>query len=86
MDLQPPPGWTLDTAVPGGALVKQFDRRDFVGAVKFVDAIVPLAEAAAHHPDVAIRWKNVTITLTTHDEGGVTDRDVALAREIDAIA
>lgn len=69
----------------GGAIERVFDCGDFVGAVDFVKRIVPLAEAANHHPDIAISWKNVTVTLTTHSEGGLTDKDFALAREIDAL-
>jgi 4a-hydroxytetrahydrobiopterin dehydratase len=69
----------------GDALVRVFDRGDFVGAVEFVNAITPLAEAANHHPDVAISWKDVTITLTTHSAGGVTQNDLALAAQIDGV-
>lgn len=69
----------------GDTIVREFDCGDFVGAVDFVNRIVPLAEAANHHPDLAISWKNVTVTLTTHSEGGLTEKDFALAKEIDAI-
>lgn len=70
----------------GDAIEKVFDRGNFVGAVDFVNAIVPMAEAANHHPDIAISWKDVTVTLSTHSEGGLTDKDFALAREIQALA
>ena len=75
------PGWQR----VGDAIERVFDCGDFVGAVDFMNRIVPLAEAANHHPDIAISWKNVTVTLTTHSEGGLTDKDFALARQIDAL-
>ncbi len=67
-------------------LVKSFDRGDFVGSVKFVDSIVEPAEAMNHHPDIAIAWSQVEVTLTTHAEGGVTDNDFELAKKIDELA
>lgn len=70
----------------GDAIERVFDCGDFVGAVEFVNAIVPVAEAANHHPDIAISWKNVTVSLSTHSEGGLTERDFALAAQIDALA
>lgn len=86
MELETPDGWNRVQSPQGDELVKQFDRGDFAGSVGFVDAILPLAEAAEHHPDVRISWKDVTITLFTHSDGRVTERDIALAREIDGIA
>lgn len=76
------PGWELDD----DAIVRDFDRGNFVGAVEFLNAILPIAEAANHHPDVGISWKDVTVSLSTHSEGGVTENDLALAAQIDAIA
>lgn len=70
----------------GDAIERVFDRGDFVGAVDFVNAIVPVAEAANHHPDIAISWKDVTVSLSTHSEGGLTEKDFALAAQIDALA
>lgn len=79
--------WNLVQTGGGEKLVRQFDRGDFKGSVAFVNAILPLAEAANHHPDVEINWSTVTVTLTTHSEGGaVTGKDRALAAEIDALA
>lgn len=69
----------------GDAIERVFDRGNFVGAVEFVNAIVPMAEAANHHPDIAISWKDVTVTLSTHSEGGLTEKDFSLAREIDGL-
>ncbi|MDR3672330.1 MAG: 4a-hydroxytetrahydrobiopterin dehydratase [Holophaga sp.] len=56
---------------------------DFLTAFNIVSRIVAPAEAMNHHPDVAFGWGYVTITLTTHDAGGVTDKDHALAAKID---
>jgi 4a-hydroxytetrahydrobiopterin dehydratase len=79
-------GWEHVQTGGGDKLVKEFDRGDFKGAVAFLNAILPVAEAANHHPDVAISWKTVTITLSTHSEGGVTEKDRALADQIDGLA
>lgn len=79
--------WNLVQTGGGEKMVKQFDRGDFKGSVAFLNAILPLAEAANHHPDVEINWATVTVTLTTHSEGGaVTDKDRSLAAEIDNLA
>ena len=67
-------------------LVRCFQFKDFPAAIRFVDEIAKKAEAAWHHPDIDIRWNKVTLTLTTHDEGGLTEKDPQLAREFDRIA
>jgi len=69
----------------GAAIVKAFGRGDFVGSVKFVDALVEPAEALGHHPDVEISWDTVTVTISTHSEGGLTAADFELAAKIDAL-
>jgi 4a-hydroxytetrahydrobiopterin dehydratase len=70
----------------GEAIAKEFDRGDFVGSVKFVSDLVEPAEAMGHHPDVAISWATVTVTISTHSEGGLTAADFELAAKIDALA
>lgn len=71
----------------GTAIVKSFgDRGGFVGSVGFVNAILEPAEEMDHHPDLAISWDTVTVTLSTHSEGGVTEKDLALADTIDTLA
>jgi 4a-hydroxytetrahydrobiopterin dehydratase len=70
----------------GDAIVKQFERGDFVGSVKFVEALVEPAEAMNHHPDLEISWATVTVSLSTHSEGGLTENDFELAQKIDALA
>lgn len=70
----------------GDAIVKSFERGDFVGSVRFVDSLVEPAEAIGHHPDVAISWATVTVTISTHSEGGLTAADFELAGKIEALA
>lgn len=60
--------------------------KDFVSAIAFVNALVTPAEAAGHHPDIAISYNRVTISLTTHDAGGLTEQDFAMAKTIAALA
>lgn len=69
----------------GDEIAREFDCGDFVGAVEFVNRILPVAEGAGHHPDLAISWKNVRVSLSTHSEGGLTARDFSLARSIDEL-
>lgn len=83
---QKPEGWGLVQTGGGDKLFRTFDRGDFKGSVAFLNEILPLAEAANHHPDIVIEWKNVTVTLQTHSESEVTEKDFALAREIDSLA
>lgn len=75
------PGWT----VKDGALTKTFKHDSFPEAIVFVNAVAHLAELANHHPDIDIRYSNITLTLVTHDQGGITDKDVELARRIEEI-
>lgn len=75
-------GWSRD----GETIRKEFDRGDFVGSVEFVRALVEPAEGMGHHPDVAISWSTVTVTITNHAEGGLTEADFELAGKIDALA
>ena len=69
----------------GDAIVKQFDKGDFKGSVEFVTRLTPDAEEMNHHPDLEISWKTVTVTISTHSEGGLTEADFELARRIDAL-
>jgi 4a-hydroxytetrahydrobiopterin dehydratase len=76
------PGWArVDRAIR-----KQFTFQDFPEAVLFVSALVPAAEAADHHPDIDIRYKRVTLTYSTHSEGGLTEKDFDGARAADDVA
>ena len=67
----------------GDAIVKEFERGDFVGSVDFVKALVEPAEDMNHHPDVSISWSTVRVSITTHSAGGLTANDFELARRID---
>jgi 4a-hydroxytetrahydrobiopterin dehydratase len=69
----------------GDELVKVVKRKDFVEAIKFVNELADLAEAANHHPDIAISWNTVTLRLSTHDAGGLTQLDLDLAGQIDGL-
>jgi 4a-hydroxytetrahydrobiopterin dehydratase len=75
------PGWSRD----GAAIVREFDRGDFVGSVRFAEAIVGPAEELGHHPDLEISWATVTVRIATHSEGGLTAKDFELAGRIDAL-
>ncbi len=69
----------------GSELVKVVRRQDFAGALAYVNDVARLAERAGHHPDVDIRWNTVTLRLSTHSLGGITDADLELAGQIDAL-
>jgi 4a-hydroxytetrahydrobiopterin dehydratase len=75
-------GWTLD----GTAIRKQFTFKGFPEAVAFVQRLVPGAEAADHHPDITINYKRVTLSYSTHSEGGLTAKDLEGARMADGRA
>ena len=76
------PGWRLD----GGEIAKQYRLGGFPAAVAFVVRLSYPAEAADHHPDLDIRYDTVRVALRTHSEGGVTAKDLELARAIEALA
>jgi 4a-hydroxytetrahydrobiopterin dehydratase len=69
----------------GLELVKVVTRADFAEAMGFVNEVAGLAEAMNHHPDITIRWNTVSLRLSTHSAGGITDKDVALASQIDGL-
>jgi 4a-hydroxytetrahydrobiopterin dehydratase len=75
-------GWERD----GEAIVKVFDRGDFVGSVQFAGSLVEPAEEMGHHPDLEISWNRVKVRISTHSEGGLTASDFELAAKIDALA
>jgi 4a-hydroxytetrahydrobiopterin dehydratase len=76
------PGWALRD----DALVRQFTFPGFPDAVAFVTRLAFDAEKADHHPDLLVNYKRVTVTWSTHSEGGVTEKDITGARQADAIA
>ena len=70
----------------GDAIVRTFQLDDFQGSVDFVNRITPAAEEMSHHPDLEISWNKVTVTLSTHSEGGLTGNDFELAQQIQELA
>ena len=73
------PAWT----VHGDTITRTFTFADFAEAVGFVTRVGVIAERAFHHPDIDLRWNKVTLSLTSHDVGGLTERDIHLAAKID---
>jgi 4a-hydroxytetrahydrobiopterin dehydratase len=67
----------------GDAIVREVEAPSFLDGIELVGVVARAAEAADHHPDIDIRWRTVTFTLSTHSEGGLTAKDFALAAEID---
>jgi 4a-hydroxytetrahydrobiopterin dehydratase len=76
------PNWNRQ----GDLIARTFQFKDFPAAVKFVDAVAIAAEQEWHHPDIDIRWNKVTLALTTHDAGGLTQKDFDLARQFDQLS
>jgi len=74
------PEWTETN----GAIQRTILFKDFAGAIAFVNRVADLAEGMDHHPDILIRYNKVTLTLSTHDAGGITEKDFDLAGKIDA--
>ena len=74
------PGWERG----GDEIVKTFELPSFPEAIAFVTRVADRAEAADHHPDLDIRYRKVRVALSTHDAGGITDKDFDLAAEIEA--
>ena len=75
-----------DWAHAGKAIHRKYMFKTFLTAIGFVNKIAEAAEKAGHHPDIAVNYSAVNISLSTHSEGGVTDKDFDLARQIDQIA
>ena len=69
----------------GAALMKRAKRRDFRDAIAFVGQVAEIAESMDHHPDIDIRWRMVTLRVSTHSAGGLTQMDLDFARAVDAL-
>ena len=76
------PAWTRE----GNSITTVATRKDFRDSLLYLGAVAYLAEKANHHPDIAISWNRVTLTLSTHSAGGLTANDVALAHQISALS
>lgn len=81
-----PDGWELTGGDGGGCLHRRFEFADFAEAWQFMEGVAAEAERLQHHPDWSNSWNAVVIDLRSHDAGAVTERDLELARAIDAVA
>ena len=75
------PDWKLE----GKEIVRNYQFPDFVAAMLFVNQVAEKAEAADHHPDIDIRYNKVRLALISHDQGGLTQRDMKMARAVDSL-
>ncbi len=75
------PDWRIEN----GTLARGFAFSDFREAMSFVNSVAAIAERAGHHPDIDIRYNKVNLALSSHDAGGITERDFSLAAEIGKI-
>jgi 4a-hydroxytetrahydrobiopterin dehydratase len=75
------PGWTQE----GDAITRSVKAATFMDGIRLVHQIAEVAEALEHHPDIDIRWTTVKFTLSTHSAGGLTSRDLRLAKDIDLV-
>jgi 4a-hydroxytetrahydrobiopterin dehydratase len=69
----------------GKKIRRKFEFIDFARAMGFVNSVALYAERANHHPDIDIRWNKITLSLSTHSEGGITEKDISLAKKIDTL-
>ncbi|NKR24907.1 4a-hydroxytetrahydrobiopterin dehydratase [Prescottella equi] len=76
------PHWRRD----GASLTRTIESASFPAAIALVDRVAETAESLNHHPDIDIRWRTVTYSLSTHSAGGITGSDLELARQIDDLA
>lgn len=77
-----PDGWSLE----GDEITRIYEVDSYLGGVGFAAGIGGIAEDAFHHPEITIRWGEVEVRLTTHDAGGVTEKDLELAERFDDVA
>jgi 4a-hydroxytetrahydrobiopterin dehydratase len=75
-------GWRLE----GEKIKKEYEFSSFPDAMKFVNKVADLAEQADHHPDILINYRRVELTLSTHDEGGITQKDFDLAKQVESVS
>ena len=70
----------------GGNIQRTYAFGDFLASMRFVNEVASAAERVQHHPDILVRWNKVTLTLSTHDAGGITEKDFAFASDADRMA
>ncbi len=75
-------GWSYE----GGQITRTFSFDTFLGGIEFVGKVAEAAESADHHPDIDIRYSNITVSVSSHDVGGITDRDFNLAEAVNGLA
>lgn len=75
------PEWDLEN----NSILRMMEFDEFMEAIDFVNAVAEIAEEAGHHPDIDIRWCTITVRLTTHDVGGLTEADLDVAKKIDTL-
>jgi 4a-hydroxytetrahydrobiopterin dehydratase len=73
------PGWSREEDF----ITKEFHFKTFLAGIRFVDSVAMVAESLEHHPDIQVVWTTVTLKIQTHDEGGITKLDIALAEEVE---
>jgi 4a-hydroxytetrahydrobiopterin dehydratase len=81
-DLRSLPKWKLE----GKEIVRRYEFTDFAGAMVFVNQVAEKAEAAGHHPDIDIRYNKVRLALVSHDQGGITQRDMKMAQALNSLS
>ncbi len=74
-----------DWSALGDTISRTFEFKNFIEAMEFVNRVAEHAEEVQHHPDILVRWNRVTLTLSTHDAGGVTEKDLVFAQAADAL-
>jgi 4a-hydroxytetrahydrobiopterin dehydratase len=67
----------------GETIAKQYTFKEFMGGIRFINRIAEIAEQMDHHPDMTVNYRRITFTLSTHDQGGITEKDVKLADAIE---
>ncbi|ADY00256.1 transcriptional coactivator/pterin dehydratase [Vulcanisaeta moutnovskia 768-28] len=76
-----PEGWKLED----NYLTREIEFKTFMDCIGFINELAQIAEAEEHHPDMIITWKHLTLRLTTHDEGGITQLDIEMAKKINEL-
>jgi len=86
LDVKARLGALPDWSEVSGSIQRTYQFKDFIAAMAFVNAVAAHAEKVQHHPDIMVRWNKVTLTLSTHDAGGITAKDFQSAAAYDAMA
>ena len=76
------PQWSQN----GDAIQRTFQFENFIGSMRFLNSVAEAAERVQHHPDILVRWNKVTLTLSTHDVGGISEKDMTFAANADQIS